>query len=67
MRRGSMVTTGAPRASSSDSSTRQNVRVICRVRPVNKKEQAAGGVTCVKVQNTVHLKIFLFFPHRTKY
>ena len=28
--------------------TRQNVRVICRVRPSNKIEQAAGGINCVK-------------------
>jgi hypothetical protein len=28
--------------------TRQNVRVICRVRPSNKIEQAAGGTNCVK-------------------
>ena len=49
MRRSSIAAPTAPKASSIDSSTRQNVRVICRVRPVNKKEQAAGGVTCVKV------------------
>lgn len=28
--------------------TRQNVRVICRIRPTNAREIREGGVTCVK-------------------
>ena len=27
---------------------RENVRVVCRVRPSNQKEVASGGITCVK-------------------
>ena len=33
-------------------STRQNVRVVCRVRPTNQKEISSGGVTCVKINNS---------------
>lgn len=28
--------------------SRQNVRVICRIRPTNQKEISSGGITCVK-------------------
>jgi hypothetical protein len=28
--------------------TRQNVRVICRIRPTNQREIREGGTTCVK-------------------
>lgn len=34
--------------SKSGKATRQNVRVICRVRPTNQREIKEGGVTCVK-------------------
>ena len=56
MRRSSIANAVAPKATSSsgpDSSTRQNVRVICRVRPVNKKELSSGGITCVKVKRYI--------------
>lgn len=33
-------------------STRQNVRVVCRVRPTNQKEASHGGVNCVKATNS---------------
>ena len=33
-------------------SSRENVHVVCRVRPTNQKEIAAGGTTCVKLTNT---------------
>eukprot|EP01031_Cornospumella_fuschlensis_P022952 gene22952-27931_t len=36
----------------SKSSTRQNVKVVARVRPTNQKEVAMGGVTCVKHTKT---------------
>lgn len=34
--------------SKSGKATRQNVRVICRVRPTNAREIREGGTTCVK-------------------
>ncbi|RYY83529.1 hypothetical protein EON63_11050 [archaeon] len=37
---------------SSTGSTRQNVKVVARVRPTNQKEVAMGGVTCVKHSQT---------------
>jgi hypothetical protein len=33
-------------------STRQNVRVVCRVRPTNQKEISSGGVTCIKINQS---------------
>lgn len=33
-------------------STRENVRVVCRIRPTNAKEIANGGSTCVKFTDT---------------
>ena len=32
--------------------SRQNVRVICRIRPTNQKEINIGGFTCVKHETT---------------
>lgn len=40
----------APKSSSG--STRQNVKVVARVRPTNQKEVNMGGVTCVKHSQT---------------
>lgn len=40
----------APKAGSG--STRQNVKVVARVRPTNQKEVNMGGVTCVKHSQT---------------
>jgi kinesin family protein 5 len=37
-------------SSRKEQSTRQNVRVVCRIRPTNQKEIASGGTTCVKLQ-----------------
>ena len=34
------------------SGSKQNVRVVCRVRPTNQKEIANGGITCVKHTDT---------------
>ena len=31
---------------------KQNVRVICRIRPTNQKELSSGGVSCVKNTET---------------
>ena len=31
--------------------SRENVRVVCRIRPTNQKEINSGGVTCVKSTN----------------
>lgn len=33
---------------STKQASRENVRVVCRVRPTNQKEIQSGGVTCVK-------------------
>mmetsp|Transcript_27992 Transcript_27992/g.39814 ORF Transcript_27992/g.39814 Transcript_27992/m.39814 type:complete len:989 (+) Transcript_27992:106-3072(+) len=55
MRRNSLISTTAAKTSTGpgpEASTRQNVRVICRVRPVNKKELLAGGILCVKHSDT---------------
>lgn len=38
-------------------STRQNVRVVCRVRPTNQKEISSGGVTCVKQNGTTNIEV----------
>lgn len=38
-------------------STRQNVRVVCRVRPTNQKEISSGGVNCVKVAGTGSIEV----------
>lgn len=35
-------------ASKSSKPTRQNVKVVARIRPTNQKEISMGGVTCVK-------------------
>ena len=32
--------------------TRENVRVVCRVRPQNEKEVQVGGVICVRLTDT---------------
>lgn len=34
------------------SSQRENVRVVCRIRPTNQKEITSGGTTCVKFTDT---------------
>jgi len=36
-------------SSSKRPGSRENVRVICRVRPQNSKEVSSGGVPCVKI------------------
>jgi hypothetical protein len=33
-------------------SQRENVRVVCRIRPTNQKEINSGGTTCVKFNDT---------------
>ena len=33
-------------------SQRENVRVVCRIRPTNQKEISSGGNTCVKFNDT---------------
>lgn len=33
-------------------SQRQNVQVVCRIRPTNQKEISNGGITCIKYTNT---------------
>ena len=33
-------------------STRENVRVIARIRPTNQKEISCGGISCVKFTDT---------------
>ena len=33
-------------------STRENVKVVCRVRPQNSLELAQGGVSCVRMNDT---------------
>lgn len=38
-------------------STRQNVRVVCRVRPTNQKEVSSGGVTCVKINSNNNIEV----------
>ena len=42
-----------------DVSTRQNVRVICRVRPQNKKEITSGGFVCVK-HNETDIEVYIY-------
>ena len=42
----------------------KNIRVVCRLRPINKKEESMGGEICVKYSEKnikVHVKkIFIF-------
>ena len=39
----------------------KNIRVVCRLRPVNKKEESMGGEICVKYTEKnikVHVNLF---------
>ena len=40
----------------------KNIRVVCRLRPINKKEEAMGGEICLKYSEKnikVHVKFIL--------
>lgn len=41
-----------PQAPAKSGSSKQNVRVVCRVRPTNSIELSKGGVNCVKHSDT---------------
>lgn len=47
-----MASKKPPSSASKAGASRQNVRVICRIRPVNQKEIQNGGVTCVNYTDT---------------
>lgn len=45
-----------PQAPAKSGSSKQNVRVVCRVRPTNNIELSKGGVLCVKHTDT-HIEV----------